>query len=208
MKFVQRGARIGALIIMAGAFAACANTGGLGGVLGSVLGGGSQQISGTVRSIDTRGQLITIQESNGRNATLTFDNQTQVVYQNRNYPVTSLEYGDQVTARIQGSSNNGNSTYTDLIQVDQSVSNSGTYGTGAGTGGNNVQTLQGTVRQVDTRNGLFTIDVGGNVTLTVTMPYRPNNADLNRFQNLRSGDYVRFYGVFVNNSRVELRQFY
>ena len=199
---------MGALMIMAGAFGACANTGGLGGVLGSVLGGGSQQISGTVRGIDTRGQLITLQESNGRNATLTFDNQTQVVYQNRNYPVTSLEYGDQVTARVQGSSNNGNSTYTDLIQVDQSVSNSGTYGTGAGAGGNNVQTLQGTVRQVDTRNGVFTIDTGGNVTLTVTMPYRPSNADLNRFQNLRSGDYVRLYGVFVNNSRVELRQFY
>ena len=206
MTIAKRGARMGAMMIIAGAFAACANTGGLGGMLGSVLGGGSQQVSGTVRGIDTRGQRITIQDTNGRNATLTYDNQTQVVYQNRNYPVTSLEYGDQVTARIQGSSNNG--TYTDLIQVDQSVSNSGTYGTGAGAGGGNVQTLQGTVRQVDTRNGIFTIDTGGNVTLTVTMPYRPNNADLNRFQNLRSGDYVRFYGVFVNNSRVELRQFY
>jgi len=191
--------------MVAGSFAACANTGGLGGILGGVLGGGSQQISGTVRGIDTRSQMITIQESNGRSATLTYDNRTQVVYQNRNYPVTSLEYGDQVTARIQ-STNNGN--YTDMIQVDQSVSNSGTSGTGAGAGGGNVQTLQGTVRQVDVRNGLFTMDTGGNVTLTVSMPYRPNNADLNRFQNLRQGDYVRFYGVFVNNSRVELRQFY
>jgi YD repeat-containing protein len=204
MTIVQRGARIGAVMLMAGAFAACANTGGLGGVLGSVLGRGSQQISGTVRSIDTRGQLISIQESNGRTTNLTYDNQTQVVYQNRNYPVTSLEYGDQVTARIQSSSNNGN--YTDLIQVDQSVSGSNPN-TNVG-GSQNVQTLQGTVRQVDTRNGLFTIDTGGNVSLTVTMPYRPNNADLNRFQNLRQGDYVRFYGVFVNNSRVELRQFY
>ena len=205
MTLVQRGARIGAMIMMAGSFAACANTGGLGGILGGVLGGGSQQISGTVRGIDTRSQMITIQESNGRSATLTYDNRTQVVYQNRNYPVTSLEYGDQVTARIQ-STNNGN--YTDMIQVDQSVSNSGTSGTGAGAGGGNVQTLQGTVRQVDVRNGLFTMDTGGNVTLTVSMPYRPNNTDLNRFQNLRQGDYVRFYGVFVNNSRVELRQFY
>lgn len=197
---------MGAMMIVAGAFAACANNGGLGGVLGSVLGGGSQQVSGTVRNIDTRSQLISIQDNNGRNATLTYDNQTQVVFQNRNYPVSSLEYGDQVTARIQGNSNNR--SYTDLIQVDQSVSNSGTYGTGGGASGNNVQTLQGTVRQVDTRNGIFTVDAGGNTTITVTMPYRPNNADQNRFQNLRSGDYVRFYGVFVNNSRVELRQFY
>jgi hypothetical protein len=33
-------------------------------------------------------------------------------------------------------------------------------------------------------------------------------SDLNTFQNLRVGDRVRLYGVFINNSRVELRQFY
>jgi hypothetical protein len=202
MTIVQRGARIGAMTLMVGALGACANMGGLGNVLGSVLGGGSQsQVTGTVRSVDTRGQQISIQQSDGRTVTVAYDNQTQVVYQNRNYPVTSLQYGDQVTARIQSTSNNVN--YTDLIQVDQSVSNSTSTGIGS-----NVQSLQGTVRQVDTRNGLFTVDTGGNVILTVTMPYRPSNADTNRFQNLRSGDYVRFYGVFVNNSRVELRQFY
>jgi YD repeat-containing protein len=202
MRLIQRGARIGAMTLLVGALGACANTGGLGGILGSVLGGNSQsQISGTVRGVDTRSQLISIQQSDGRTVTLTYDSQTQVVYQNRNYPVTSLQYGDQVTARIQNTSNNAN--YTDLIQVDQSVSsNTGTTGT------SNAQSLQGTVRQVDTRNGLFTLDAGGNVILTVTMPYRPSNADQNRFQSLRSGDYVRFYGVFMNNTRVELRQFY
>jgi exosome complex RNA-binding protein Csl4 len=203
MTIVQRGARIGAMTLMVGALGACANTGGLGSVLGSVLGGGSQsQVTGTVRSVDTRGQQISIQQSDGRTVTVTYDNQTQVVYQNRNYPVTSLEYGDQVTARIQSTANNR--YYTDLIQVDQSVSGS----TSTGSGSANVQSLQGTVRQVDTRNGLFTVDTGGNVILTVSVPYGSNNADLTRFQNLRSGDYVRFYGVFVNTSRVELRQFY
>ncbi len=37
--------------------------------------------------------------------------------------------------------------------------------------------------------------------------YNASNTDRTRFQNLRSGDFVRFYGVFVSNSRVELRQF-
>jgi hypothetical protein len=40
------------------------------------------------------------------------------------------------------------------------------------------------------------------------MPYNPNRADVDRFNSLRSGDYVRLYGVFLNESRVELRQFY
>jgi len=72
----------------------------------------------------------------------------------------------------------------------------------------NVQTLQGTVRQVDRQNGVFTLDVGNYNTLTVSLPYRPSQADLQRFQTLRSGDQVRLYGVYLNQTRVELRRFY
>jgi hypothetical protein len=71
-----------------------------------------------------------------------------------------------------------------------------------------VQSLQGNVRSVDRNNGLFTVDVGNGTVLTVTLPYNAASADVNRFNALRSGDFVRFYGVYVTNSRVELRQFY
>jgi hypothetical protein len=40
------------------------------------------------------------------------------------------------------------------------------------------------------------------------MPYNPRQTDLNRFNNLRNGDFVRISGLMLNNSRVELRQFY
>ena len=42
------------------AMTACANTGGLGGILGSVLGGGGQgnQLQGAVSGVDTRSQQI------------------------------------------------------------------------------------------------------------------------------------------------------
>jgi hypothetical protein len=55
---------------------------------------------------------------------------------------------------------------------------------------------------------LFTIDIGNYNTLTVSMPYNPSQNDVSRFQSLRPGDPVRFYGVFLNNNRVELRRFY
>jgi hypothetical protein len=89
--------------------------------------------------------------------------------------------------------------------VDQSVSGSG--GT-SGTSSENVQALQGTVRQVDRTNGQFLLDVGSAGTLVVSMPYNPRRADVDRFQSLRAGEHVRLYGVFLNNSRVELRQFF
>jgi hypothetical protein len=184
---------------------ACQSGGGLGSVLGSVLGQGqtNSQVSGAVRRVDTRNQQITIQQSNGQAVALLFDNQTQVVFQNRTYPVTSLENGDQVTARVQQNSNGG--YYTDLVQVDQSVSstNGSTNGTSS-----NVQSFQGTVRQLDRSNGLFSLDTGNGVTITVSLPYNISRADNDKFQSLRNGDYVRLNGIFISNSRVELRQFY
>ena len=118
-----------------------------------------------------------------------------------------LERGDRVTARIQQSNNGG--YYTDLVQVDESVQNTGTaYPSTNGSSSGTVQSLQGTVRQVDRNNGVFTVDVGNYNVLTVGLPYNPSQNDVNRFQALRSGDAVRFYGVFLNNSRVELRRFY
>jgi hypothetical protein len=202
MSTIQRIRRGAAAAVMLASLGACA--GGLGNILGGVLGGGGQsgqqsgQLSGTIRGVDSRSQQISIQESNGQTVPVSYDNQTQVVYQNQRYNATSLEYGDQVTARVQA---NGNSYYTDYVQVNQSVS-----GTGVG-GSANVQLLQGTVRQVDRRNGLFTVDVNNNSTLTVTMPYNLSSNDTNTFNNLRSGQFVRFYGTYLNNGQVQLRQF-
>jgi len=202
MKIIQRIQRLSAAAAIVAFAGACAGNS-LGNVLGSVLGGGSQnaqsgQLSGTIRSVDTRSQQIAIQQSNGQTVPVYYDNQTQVVFQNQSYPPTSLENGDRVTARIQA---NGNNYYTDYVQVDQSVS-----GSSAGTSG--LQMIQGTVRQVDLRNGWFVIaDANSNNTLTVTVPYNLNSNDINRFRSLRNGDFVRFYGQYLNNSQIQLRQF-
>jgi hypothetical protein len=205
MTVLQRASRTAAVALTLVAMSACANSG-LGNILGSVLGGGGgNELTGTVQGVDTQNQQIGIIQSNGQSVGVRYDNNTRVIYQNQNYPVTSLENGDQVVARIQDQGNG--SYYTDSIQVTQSVQNGGT-GSGTGTNGGSVQSFQGTVRQVDIQNGLFTVDAGTGYVVTVSMPYSPTRADLNRFQNLRQGDTVRFYGVYLNNTRIELRQFY
>ena len=208
VRTVRRGATLASILVIT---SACSQLGGL----GSVLGGGqpqTSQVSGTVQGVDTRNQQIVIQQTNGQSIGLLFDSQTQVTYQNRSYSVTNLERGDRVTARIQQSNNGG--YYTDLVQVDQSVqtSNGEVYGSNTpsrvqGNGNGTVQQLQGRVQQVDRQNGIFTLDVGNYNVLTVSLPYNLNQNDRNRFQNLRVGDAVRIYGVYLNNGRVELRQF-
>jgi hypothetical protein len=205
MNMHQFGRRAAGMAALA-ALAACSGAGTLGSVLGSVLGGGAtgangaNQVSGIVQGVDTRSQVIGLRQSGGQSVNILYDNQTQVVFNDQRYPVTSLDRGDQVTARIQ-STNGG--YYTDLVQVDQPVQGSASSGT---TGA--VQTVSGTVRQVDQRNGLFSLDMNGGTRVIVSMPYSASRADVNRFQSLRAGDYVRLAGVYLNGSRVELRQFY
>jgi hypothetical protein len=206
---IQRTARGIAAALALTAVSACGSTGGLGNILGSVLGGAQgNQVDGTVQGVDTRSQQIGLQLSNGQSVALAYDANTRVVYQNRNYAVTALERGDQIVARVQSSGNGGTgSYYTDSVQVTQPVAGSdGTTGTtGSST---NVQSFQGIVRQVDQSNGQFVLDAGGGVMLTVSLPYNARQADVATFQRLRVGDSARLYGVYLNNTRIELRQFY
>lgn len=199
---LKRLTRATAGALLAVSVGACAGGagGGLGDILGAVLGGGAQgqQVAGVIAGVDARNQVLGLQQQNGQTVELRFDNNTQVIYQNQRYSVTSLERGDQVIARVQATQNN--SYYTDSIQVTRSVSE--------GSGGSaNLQSFQGTVRQIDRNAAMFSIS-SGNQTVTVTMPYQPTQNDAYRFNNLRVGDSVRFYGVYVSSTRVELRQFY
>jgi len=199
MNVAKRAMKGAAAAVLALSLGACAQAGTLGDVLGGVLNAPSNQLSGTIAGVDSRNQTLFIRQNDGSTISVGYDNRTQVEYQNQTYAVSSLENGDQVTARIQ---NNGNSYYTDYIQVTASVSSNG-----SGTSSNAVYNLSGNVRQIDTVNGWFTLDTN-NGLLTVSMPYNPRTSDLNRFRNLRSGDYVSLQGVQLNNSRFELRQFY
>ena len=141
MTRIKSAIRAGAASTLLFAAAACSSTGGIGEVLGGVFGGGANEVAGTIQGVNTRTGQLGITQTNGQTVTLTYDNNTRVVYQNQNYPVTALEWGDEVRARITGS---GNNNYTDLITVTRSVGGDG----GSGTSGN-VQTYEGTVRSID-----------------------------------------------------------
>lgn len=190
------------LAVLTGALAlsACAQAGTLGDILGGVLNAPAQTVSGTIQGVDTRAAQVFVRTTDNQTIAVSYDDRTSVVYQQQNYSITALERGDEVTLRVTSAANN--TYYTDRIDVTRSVSSN----TG-GTYNDNVQSVQGTVRQIDMTNGAFTLATNQGI-MTVTMPYNPRSTDLQRFRSLRSGDYVRLYGTFLTNSRVELQQFY
>ena len=212
MRTLYKSVRLGAAALVLASTAACSGAGALGSVLGSVLGGGGQgqqqqqgsQLSGFVNGVNTRNQQLGIQQQNGQTVAISYDQNTRVSYQNQDYPVSALENGDQVTLRVQQLQNGG--YYTDMIRVDRSVSsnngqNSPVYQSG------NVQSLEGNVRSVNRTQGFFTLSMQNGSQVTVTLPAQVGRNDVSRFNALRNGDYVRFYGVVTGNSNVELRQF-
>lgn len=211
MRNVFQSVKVGVAALVLASTAACSGAGALGSVLGSVLGGGQggqrqqgSQLTGFINGVNTRNQQIGIQQQNGQTVAIAYDQNTQVSYQNQNYPVTALENGDQVTLRVRQLQNGG--YYTDLIRVDQSVSGNNGQG-GAVYQSGNVQSLEGNVRSVNRTQGFFTMSMQNGSQVTVTLPSQVGRNDVSRFNALRSGDYVRFYGVVTGNSRVELRQF-
>ena len=193
-SWMQRTALI-ALVAVGG----CAQAGTLGDILGGVMNAPAQTMSGTIQGVDTRAQQVFIRTTDNQTVAISYDDRTAVVYQQQNYPVTALESGDAVTVRLTQTTNGG--YYTDRIDVTQSTSSSS--GSNA-----NVTTIQGNVRQIDVTNGMFTLATSNEGVLTVTLPYNPRSSDVDKFRNLRSGDFVRLYGTYLTQTRVELRQFY
>jgi ABC-type molybdate transport system ATPase subunit len=177
--------------------ASCANSN-LGSILGSVLGGGNS-VSGTVQSVDTRNQQLYLTDASGQSVVLSYDANTQ----NRSYGVGNLERGDQVTATVsqQQASNGATIYYASSINVDQPVA-ANTTGTVSG-----AQAFQGTARQINRTSGTFQLDTGTG-TLVATIPYNASSDVVNRFNQMRNGDFVHFYGVVTGNNTVTVQQFY
>jgi hypothetical protein len=203
------------------------NLGQLGEILGGAMGGGmggqqqNGQILAEVQNIDTRQGVIQLRTEQGQTGNVMFDQNTTLVYQNQQYPMTALERGDVAVFQLQQTQQGA--TYASHIEVRQSVqertgqntntgnstygNGSGTYGNGSGTYGNTQRMeLYGTVGRVDYNQGWFEVRTQ-NGTATVTLPYNAGDATTDYFRRLRTGQTVRLEGTNLGNGRVELYRF-
>ena len=189
------------------ALAACASGGGgLGEILGSVL-GGTQPASNSVgqlvvevQEIDQQNQQIEVLTEDGQRGPIEYDQNTTVVYQEQEYPVTALERGDGVEMRIQQLAEGR--YYTDYVLVRESVQERG------GTTGGSASLVQasGTVAQIDYNRGWFDLQTSSG-TITVTLPYNPPSTTVSAFERIGRGDRVSVEGYRIAADRIELVRF-
>lgn len=166
---------------------------------GTVLGG--REVSGELRSIDTRRQEIQVRNSLGRTDRIRYDTRTQVVYGTQRYNVRDLERGDLVRVRVD--SDRDGRLHTSYIAVQQSARDR----SGSSRSSARVQRLEGAVARVDTQRGWFELQQNRGGVVLVTLPYEPSRTVRDRFRRLRRGDRVRIEGEILNQTRVELRRF-
>jgi hypothetical protein len=190
-----------ALLSLAGlALAGCHELGHVDG-LGD-YGSSSSDIVGEVQHVDARAREIEIRTDSGRTSVVRYDNNTQVVYRQRNYSVDNLERGDYVAARIQRDRDGRN--FTDSITVRESVQDRG-YSSGGGRA--RLDRAEGRVEYVDPRRGTFEIRDSRNRLIVVSVAFNAPRTVTDQFNRLRNGDHVRIEGRAVNADRFELENF-
>ncbi len=144
--------------------AAC-STGG--DIFGTNNGKTTNQLRGTVESVDLNSRSIYLTNVSGYGSMLSsggtgnsvrvyYDNSTTVQYQGRTYQPQDLERGDQVDVRVQQSGSNS-TLVADSINVLSDVRTSGGTNPNTGTYGS---TLHGIVRSVDTYGRTISVDTG------------------------------------------------
>jgi hypothetical protein len=113
---------VAALLLLA----ACgSNLGTLGGILGSPSADTPSTVNGTVNFVDTTAQRIDLNvnmvnglRSSTNTGSIYYDSRTVVQFQGRNYAVTDLERGDQVSVH---GYNDGGRYVADTITVTKNV---------------------------------------------------------------------------------------
>jgi len=155
---------------------------------------------GEVENVDTRAREIQIRTDSGRTSVVRYDDRTQVIYQQRNYSVANLEPGDYVAARVQQDRNGQN--YTDTITVREGVQDRGNK-----RGSGRLDRIEGRIEYVDERRGTFELRDSRNRLIVVAVPFNAPGSVMDRFNRLRTGDYVRIEGRATDADHFDLESF-
>lgn len=176
-------------------------------ILGSVMGqqggaggGGTGQLAVEIQGVNAQQQAIQVRTQEGQTGAVRYDQNTVVVYQQQQYPVTALERGDLVVMQLQDVQG---TLYTARIDVTQSVrERTGTTGTGSA----NLVQVAGRVSQMDHNAGRFVVQMQ-NGSVTVSLPYNAPQATVDHFHRLRVNDTVRLEATPIERGRVEIHRF-
>ncbi|HVO91904.1 MAG TPA: hypothetical protein VMT22_03640 [Terriglobales bacterium] len=166
---------------------------------------GQEEFVAEVERLDTSSREIHLRPNSSRSRVVGYSADARVLFRGREYPVTQLETGDIVAMQLKQDSR-GNS-YTDLVRVQESVRDRDQSRDANSRPPSGIQTVDGRVEQVDLQRNSFEMRDQSRTRVHVSLPENAHRSDIDRFNALRSGDYVRVEGRFLDRERFELDAF-
>lgn len=162
------------------------------------------EIRGEVMQVDPGRREIIVQTDDGRRQVLPYDlNATRVYYHGREYTIDNLEAGDVVAFRFPS-----RRSFVETIRVQEPVqARAGTTLAGRRPVAPNSTVVEGTVERLHPDLGAFDVRSRTGRMVTVSVPYNARTTDVDNFRRLRTGDYVRVEGEFVNADNLQLQAF-
>jgi hypothetical protein len=155
--------------------------------------------------VDTSSREIHLRPDDSRNRVVGYSTDARVLYHGREYSIAQLESGDKVSMQLKQDSR-GNS-YTDLVRVHESTRDRNLDLGAASRPATTMQTVDGRVEHVDFQQSSFELSDQSRQSFFVSLPDHARRSDLDRFRELRAGDYVRVEGRFTSKDRFELESF-
>jgi len=164
-----------------------------------------EEIFAEIERVNTSSREIYLRPEDSRNRVVGYSFDARVLYRGREYSIAQLERGDKVSMQLKKDSR-GNS-FTDLIRVQESIRERDQSRGDTSRAGTGIQTMDGRVERVDFQRSSFEIRDQSRERVIVSLSDNARRSDVDHFRALRSGDYVRVEGRFLNRERFELDSF-
>jgi hypothetical protein len=158
------------------------------------------EIVGEITAIDLRLRQIDMRitpsgASRAENRIIRLEQDTQVLYRGREYPISSLEVGDIVALQIR---NRDRGSWTNLVRVEQGGKDRQARQSGAAS-----QRIEGTIERIDSRTGTFELRERSGNNIRVSLAPNAESPVADQFTRLRRGDYVLAEGRFLSRDSFE-----
>ncbi|MGZ8464484.1 MAG: hypothetical protein ACXWXT_02970 [Candidatus Binatia bacterium] len=164
-----------------------------------------EEIFAEIARVDTASRQLHLRPEDSRDRVVGYSVDARVLYRGREYSIAQLASGDKVSMQLKQDSR-GNS-YTDLIRVQETIQDRNQSRHGEDGPESRIQTLDGRVEQLDFQRRTFEIRDQSREPVIVSLPSDAKRPDVDRFWELRDGDYVRVEGRFLDRQRFELATF-
>lgn len=143
---------------------------------------------GRVEDLDHSRRELYIRTEGGQSQIVTYTNGTRVAADGKEISTSELGRGDVIEVRMRGTAD-GRAVADSILVRERGDRNT---------------TIEGTVERVLSERRLIELRTASGALTSVYVPYNSPETVENEFRQLRSGDFVRFQGIFLGEKRFEL----